>query len=85
VIEIMFDTDVLIDLARRLPACVNFFDELPDDAVTYLSVISKMELLAGCRNNKEQAKVQEFLNDFIIYPLRLRSLCWLAIFMLVTT
>jgi len=52
--ENLFDTDVLIDLSKGVQACMRFFDNLPDDVGACVSVITKMELLAGCHNRREQ-------------------------------
>lgn len=67
--EIMLDTDILVDLNRGLKACEEFFDNLPEDIITYISIISKMELFAGCRNKTEEKAVEELLSDFIILPI----------------
>lgn len=71
--EIMFDTDILVDLNRGLKDCEKFFDNLPEDLITCISPISKMELFAGCRNKAEEKDVEELLSDFVILPIRAKE------------
>lgn len=68
--EFLIDTDVWVDLARKHPHAISFFEHLPADAAIYLSVITKMELIAGCRNKAEQRKVEHLLKDFSLLPIR---------------
>ena len=64
--EIMVDTDVLIDLSRHVPECMDFFDGLSEEATICISVISEMEILAGCRNKSEQETARTFMEDFAV-------------------
>lgn len=67
--EIMVDTDILIDLSRSVSGCMNFFDGLSAEATIFISVISKMEILTGCRNKSEQEIAENFLDDFVVLPI----------------
>jgi predicted nucleic acid-binding protein len=64
--KIMFDSDILIDLAREIPECIAFFNGINEEI--YISVVSKMELLRGCRNKSEQKTTKIFLDDFTMLP-----------------
>ena len=48
------DTDVLIDIARKDSRAVDFWRRAEARSTTACSVISVFELLAGCRNLREQ-------------------------------
>jgi len=67
--EIMFDTDVLVDLHRGLEESERFFDNLPEESVLHISVITKMELVSGCKDKGEQRKMEELTSDFSILPI----------------
>lgn len=71
--EIMLDTDILVDLNRGLKACEKFFDNLPANIITNISIISKMEIFAGCRNKAEEKAAEELLFDFNILPIRAKE------------
>lgn len=48
------DTDVLIDVARRVPRAIGFWRRAEARSTMACSVISVFEILAGCRNLAEQ-------------------------------
>lgn len=48
------DTDVLIDVARKVPRALNFWRRAEAKGTVTCSVISVFEILAGCRNLREQ-------------------------------
>ncbi|NJN83151.1 MAG: type II toxin-antitoxin system VapC family toxin [Caldilineaceae bacterium] len=55
---ILLDSDVLIDLFRRYPAAIAWFDLLHEDEELMVPGYVVMELIQGCRNKPEQDKVQ---------------------------
>ena len=57
------DTDVLIDLARSLPRAVQFCRRAETQGGLACSVISVMELLAGCRTPADQSTLLKNLVD----------------------
>jgi predicted nucleic acid-binding protein len=57
------DTDVLIDLARSLPRAVQFCRRAEIHGGLACSVISVMELLAGCRTLQDQSIILKNLAD----------------------
>jgi predicted nucleic acid-binding protein len=57
------DTDVLIDLARSLPRAVQFCRRAEAHGGLACSVISVMELLAGCRTSHDQSTLLKNLAD----------------------
>lgn len=62
------DTDILIDAARGRAAAVTFLVEQRAAGGIRVSVISAMELVAGCRNAAELAQVQQFLQRVTVLP-----------------
>lgn len=66
----LLDTTVLIDLSRGNPAAADFIDaEFKSETCLFISVISAMELIAGCRNKAEVTKVQKLISDFTLLHL----------------
>ena len=58
---ILLDSDVLIDLLRRHPPAVGWFDALHEDEELVVPGYVVMELIQGCRNKVEQESVQREL------------------------
>ncbi len=61
---IFLDSDVMIDLLRQYPPAITWFDALEDEEEIALSGYVVMELIQGCRNKDEQAKVQQALAPY---------------------
>lgn len=59
-LEWLLDTSILIDVLRGYKPAQAWIDSLPDDA-RWVSVITAAELLAGCRNQSEQRRVEREL------------------------
>ena len=55
---ILLDSDVLIDLLRKYPPAMAWFDALQEDEELVVSGYVVMELIQGCRNKVEQDRVQ---------------------------
>jgi predicted nucleic acid-binding protein len=64
----LIDTNVLIDASRGLAAATAFLAAQQAAGGIRISVISAMELVAGCRNATELARVQEFLASVTVLP-----------------
>lgn len=66
----LLDTTVLIDLSRGKIAAAEFVDN-ERQAVTelFVSVISAMELIVGCRNKAEVAKAEKQIAEFKLVQL----------------
>ena len=54
---ILLDSDVMIDLLRGYPPAVAWFDGQDDTELVALPGYVVMELIQGCRNKVEQARV----------------------------
>ena len=61
---ILLDSDVMIDLLRQYPPAMKWFDTLDDNEEIVLSGYVVMELIQGCRNKAEQARVQRDLSAY---------------------
>ena len=60
----ILDTTVLIDLSRGSPDAADFIDTaFKSGAALFISVISAMELIAGCRNQPEVKKAQKLIAE----------------------
>ena len=65
---ILLDTDILIDLFRDHPPCVAWVSSLGLEPVA-ISVVTAMELYAGCRDKREQQKVRHDLAPYaMLWP-----------------
>jgi predicted nucleic acid-binding protein len=66
---ILLDSDVLIDLLRRHPPAVGWFDRLHEDEELLVPGYVVMELIQGCRNKAEQDRVQRELVAYgVVWP-----------------
>lgn len=61
---ILLDSDVLIDLLRKYPPAMAWFDALPAEEELAVSGYVVMELIQGCRNKAEQDRVQRELATY---------------------
>ena len=55
---ILLDSDVMIDLLRQYPPAMRWFDALDEDEELALPGYVVMELIQGCRNKREQERLQ---------------------------
>ncbi|MEJ5384415.1 MAG: type II toxin-antitoxin system VapC family toxin [Fimbriimonadales bacterium] len=65
----LIDTDILVDALRGVADAVNFLTLQHAQSVIQLSVVSAMELIAGCRNAQELTRLQQFLQQATIIPI----------------
>jgi hypothetical protein len=65
---IIFDTDILIDAGRDDKKAVARLESEEAKNALSISIITKMELIVGCRNKSEQRILENFLKRFeVIY------------------
>ena len=66
---IILDSDVMIDLLRQHALAVTWLDSLGEEEIILPGFVV-MELLQGCSNKAEQAKVEQILTGFeTVWPL----------------
>jgi predicted nucleic acid-binding protein len=61
----LIETTVLVDVFRNKPESIHWVNNLPVQG-RWVSVISYFELLAGCRNRKEQRTVAKEMDNYQI-------------------
>jgi|SRR3989338_9882856 len=66
---ILIDTDVLIDIGRKINVAIASLKRVEEEAVPGISIITQMELMVGCRNKKEICILEDFLQSFKIISL----------------
>ena len=65
---ILLDTDIAVDLLRRVPAAIAWLSAHRNDDI-YLPGYAAMELLQGCANKRELTVVQDFIRPFpLLWP-----------------
>lgn len=64
--KILIETDILIDISREISTAINRINKEKLNNKLCISVITKMELIIGCRNKIEQQKLNKFLQGFLI-------------------
>ena len=66
----LLDTTVLIDLSRGNIDAADFIDSASESGTPlFISVVSAMELIAGCRDKQEVEKAQRLIADFSLLHL----------------
>lgn len=65
---ILVDTDVLVDCLRGTLPARNWLEQAGAEVLGIPGIVA-MELLVGCRNGAELARVQQFLGTFpVVWP-----------------
>jgi predicted nucleic acid-binding protein len=65
---IIIDTDILIDAGRGIELALACLTQYESEQVTLaISVITKMELVVGCRDKGELRDMEKFLHRFQIF------------------
>lgn len=62
---LMLDTDIMVDLIREYPPATRWLELLPEPPV--VPGLGVMELLNGCRNKVENAKVFQSVKAFEVF------------------
>jgi len=63
------DTDILIDAARGVSDAISFLAAQRTVSDIHVSIISAMELVAGCSNKTDLIQTQQFLQRVTIVPI----------------
>jgi predicted nucleic acid-binding protein len=66
---VIVDTDVLIDFARGDAQANSILQGLSEESSLAISVVTHMELVVGCRNNRELAELDTFVSAFQVFSL----------------
>jgi predicted nucleic acid-binding protein len=65
----LIDTDILIDQTRGVPAAATFLSVQHAAGSVFVSIVSAMELIQGCRNAVELGNVRRLLGTMTVLPL----------------
>ena len=65
-IDLLVDTDILIDVARGQEEAIKWLASWERERVIGVSAVTYMELLVGCRNKREQRAVEQFIERFVL-------------------
>jgi len=66
---ILVDTDILVDLLRGESGTAQLLNTIASDEPLAVSIVSKMELIVGCRNRDDLANVADLLGRFDVIPI----------------
>jgi len=61
---IVVDTDILIDAGRNIEQALACLQKYECQAILTVSIITKMELVVGCRDKRELHNTEKFLRRF---------------------
>lgn len=65
--SLLLDTTVLIDLSRGNTDAADFIDNARDaESSLFISVVSAMELVFGCRDKAEVEVIKTLIADFVL-------------------
>lgn len=64
----LIDTNILVDALRARPPAMAFVVQQRSAGAAQVSIISAMELVAGCRNATELAQLQQWLLNLNVLP-----------------
>jgi predicted nucleic acid-binding protein len=61
----LLDTTVLVDVIRKKEAALDYVDSTRKaEGLLHLSIVTKMELIIGCRDKAEVQKTEKFLANY---------------------
>jgi len=64
--KIVIDTDILIDISRGITTAIERLKKEELNHQLSISIITKMELIIGCRNKREADILNKFLQRFYL-------------------
>ena len=67
---IIVDTDILIDAGRGIREAISCLEQIEQSISPLVSVVTQMELIIGCLNNKELLALEKFLERFEIIKIK---------------
>jgi predicted nucleic acid-binding protein len=66
---VIIDTDILIDVSRDISEALDCLQQVEQNAALAISLVTQMELLIGCRNQRELQTLEKFLLRFQVLKL----------------
>lgn len=65
----MIDTDILIDVGRHTQQAIDTIKNIQLQSSLAISIVTKLELMIGCRNKSELRKLEKFLKRIHVIKL----------------
>ncbi|MDM8543123.1 type II toxin-antitoxin system VapC family toxin [Desulfococcaceae bacterium HSG9] len=69
---VIIDTDVLIDAGRGIHEATDCLSQIERERSLVVSVVTYLELIVGCGNNRELRELDNFISRFQIFRLNNR-------------
>jgi hypothetical protein len=66
---ILVDSDILIDASRGITQAIQMLERYDQSHLLAVSVITKLELMVGCKDKKEFKQLNKFLRHFEVFHL----------------
>ncbi|WP_218068249.1 type II toxin-antitoxin system VapC family toxin [Candidatus Thiosymbion oneisti] len=63
--HVLVDTDILIDVSRNLDPAIRFLDDLERQGTPGISLVTVLELYAGCCSKRELASTEAFTQRYL--------------------
>lgn len=67
--DLLLDTDIIVNVGRGDTGAVALVNAMLISGSVYISVVTEMELVVGCRNKAELRNLSVLLDRFTIIPL----------------
>ena len=67
--NLLLDTDIIVNVGRDLAGAVEQMNAMINAGSVYISAVTEMELIIGCRNKAELKKLAMLLERFTIIPI----------------
>ena len=67
--DLLLDTDIIVNVGRGDTGVVAQVNVMLKSGSTYISVVTEMELVVGCRNKLELRNLSTLMGRFTIVPL----------------
>jgi predicted nucleic acid-binding protein len=64
--DLVVDTDILIDVGRRIPEATTYVQTQEQHYRLLISTITALELMIGARNKTELRKIERFIQRFVV-------------------
>ena len=67
--NLLLDTDIIVNVGRGDAGAVAQVNTMLKAGPTYISAVTEMELVVGCRNKTELKNLSKLLERFVVVPL----------------
>lgn len=67
--DLLLDTDIIVNVGRGHASAVDQVSAIMTAGPIYLSAVTEMELVVGCRNKAELRTLAQLLEKFTIIPI----------------